>query len=101
MTTNTLRIARVYLTEADHQLDKIMHYLQSSGHISGATAYRGIEGYGQSGKMHDSTLIDLSFNLPITIEFFDQSDNVLVAIDHLKEQFNVSQAISWLAEQHT
>ncbi|PCI68746.1 MAG: hypothetical protein COB26_07260 [Piscirickettsiaceae bacterium] len=100
MKTKMIRIARVYLTEADHQLNDIMLYLHDRENISGATAYRGVEGYGKSGKMHESSLIDLSFDLPITIEFFDESDTVLVVIEHLKENFNISQSISWLAEQH-
>ena len=100
MTSKMIRIARLYLTEADHQLNEIMSYLHDRENISGATAYRGVEGYGKSGKMHESSLIDLSFDLPITIEFFDESDTVLKVIKHLKENFNISQSISWLAEQH-
>lgn len=100
MKTIAIRLARVYLTEADHQLNQIMHYLHDNESISGATAYRGVEGFGQSGEMHQSSLIDLSFDLPITIEFFDESDKVLTVIKHLKENFNISQSISWLAEQH-
>ena len=100
MKTEAVRIARVYLTEADHQLNKIMQYLHDHESIRGATAYRGVEGYGSSGKMRDSSLLSLSFDLPITVEFFDESDKVLMVIEHLKEHFHVSQAISWLAEQH-
>jgi PII-like signaling protein len=100
MKTSAIRIARVYLTEADHQLDAIMNYLHGCGSICGATAYRGVEGYGKSGKIHESSLIDLSFDLPIVIEFFDKPDNVLLVIEHLKENFKISQAVSWLAEQH-
>ena len=100
MKTESVRIARIYLTEADHQLNNIMQYLHDHESISGATAYRGVEGYGLSGKMHDSSLIDLSFDLPVTIEFFDQSEKVLLAIKHVKENFNVSQTLSWLAEHH-
>jgi len=100
MKTDTVRIARVYLTEADHQLSEIMQYLHDTKSISGATAYRGVEGYGSSGEIHDSSLIDLSFNLPITVEFFDESNNVLTVLEHLKENFNLSQTISWLAERH-
>lgn len=100
MKTKAIRIARVYLTEADHQLNQIMQFLHDKEGVSGATAYRGVEGYGQSGEIHGSALIDLSFNLPITVEFFDESSNVLKTIEHLKKEFNVSQAISWLADQH-
>jgi hypothetical protein len=100
MKTKTIRIARIYLTEADHQLNEIMQYIQVTEKLSGATAFRGIEGFGQSGEMHDSSLIDLSLNLPIIIEFFDTSDSVIQVIEHIKENFKVSQTISWLADHH-
>jgi len=100
MTTRAVRIARIYLTEADQQLNDIMQYLHDNGNISGATVYRGIEGYGASGKIHESSLLDLSFNLPITLEFFDESSKVLAVIEQLQHQFNLSQIISWLADQH-
>jgi len=100
MKTETMRVARIYLTEGDHQLSEIVQYLHDSEKISGATVFRGIEGYGLSGKIHDSSLIDLSFNLPITVEFFDQSDNIILALEHIKKNFNITQAISWLVDQH-
>jgi len=100
MNTKAVRIARIYLTEADHQVNDIMQYLHDSNKISGATAYRALEGYGASGEIHQASLIDLSFNLPISIEFFDESSNVLSLIDELKQKFNLSQIISWLADQH-
>lgn len=100
MNTKAVRVARIYLTEADHQVNDIMRYLHDSNKISGATAYRALEGFGVSGVMHQASLIDLSFNLPISIEFFDESSNVLSLIDELKQKFNLSQIISWLADQH-
>tara|TARA_R110002074_G_scaffold170006_2_gene332270 strand:+ start:52278 stop:52508 length:231 start_codon:yes stop_codon:yes gene_type:complete len=75
MKTEAVRVARVYLTEADHQLKQIMQYLHDSEQIAGATAFRGVE-------------------------FFDNSNNVLSVIEYLKEHFIVTQAISSLAEQH-
>jgi len=100
MRTESICIARIYLTEANHQLEKIIQYLHNNEKIAGATVFRGIESYGESGKMHQSTLLDLSFDLPITIEFFDQPGHVLEAIEHLKNNFNVEHIISWSAEQH-
>jgi len=100
MRKDAVRVARIYLTEADHQLNEIIKYLHDNEAIAGATVFRGIEGYGSSGQLHDASLIDLSFDLPIMVEFFDESTKVLQAVKYLKEHFNISQAISWLAEQH-
>lgn len=100
MKTNPVCIARIYLTEGDHQLDSIMSYIYDCESPCGATVLRGIEGYGKSGKIHEASLIDLSFDLPIIIEFFDHPDSVLSTVQHLKEQFQISHAVSWLAESH-
>ena len=78
MKTEAVRIARVYLTEADHQLNDIMQYLHDHESITGATAYRGVEGYGPSGKMHDSSVMSLTFDLTINVEFFDSSKKGLM-----------------------
>ena len=39
--------------------------------IAGATAIRGVEGYGGSGHIHTARLLELSENLPVRIEIID------------------------------
>lgn len=44
--------------------------------LAGATATRGILGYGADRRLHTSKLVDLSDNLPIIIEIIDTENNI-------------------------
>jgi PII-like signaling protein len=46
----------------------------------GVTVYRGISGFGRSGELHSSTLLDLGFDLPMIVEFFDSAEKVQNAL---------------------
>lgn len=70
MNTIDVMMVRVYITEATHLLQKMLTYLQEEVKIRGVSVFRAISGTGESGT-HSMTLLDLSLNLPITIEFFD------------------------------
>ena len=52
--------------------------------IAGATAIRGIMGYGSSFKLHASTLLTLSEDLPIVIEVIDKKEKLENVIPTLK-----------------
>jgi PII-like signaling protein len=99
MISQPIRVTRLYLTEADHQIKTIMHYLHDQEKVAGVTVYRGIQGFGNSGEIHQSTLLDLSFDLPLIIEFHDESEKALEVIKHLKENFKNHKIVSWIAEQ--
>ena len=44
--------------------------------IAGATAIRGVEGYGGSGHIHTARLLELSENLPVRIEIIDLAERI-------------------------
>jgi len=44
--------------------------------VAGATVIRGVEGYGGSGHLHTSRLLELSENLPVRIEIVDIPDRI-------------------------
>src|SRR5258708_5307064 len=71
---------RIYIDEGDQWgvgplylalLDK----LRSEG-CAGATAIRGVAGFGAHHRMHTATLLDISGNLPIVIEWIDAPERV-------------------------
>ena len=68
-----VRVARIYITEAEHVHAKVFERLHDEHKVMGVTIFRGISGFGRSGKMHSSTLLDLAFDLPVVIEFFDEA----------------------------
>lgn len=82
MKTLDVLVVRIYITESSHLLNKIVSYLKIEAKIRGVSVFRAISGFGETGD-HTASLLDLSFNLPLTIEFFDQKDKVERALEHL------------------
>ncbi|HEX9439348.1 MAG TPA: DUF190 domain-containing protein [Roseiflexaceae bacterium] len=42
--------------------------------VAGATAWRGIAGYGAHGQLHTATLVELASDLPVVVTFVDRAD---------------------------
>ena len=84
MKTIDVRVVRIYITESSHLLKNIVAYLKHEAKIRGITVFRAISGFGESGD-RTSTLMDLSLDLPLCIEFFDSPEKSDVAIQHLSE----------------
>lgn len=97
MTINVTMV-RIFLTEADAQLKPLLKKLHDEEQVKGVTAYRGIAGFGVSGKMHSSTLLDLSLDLPVIVEFFDTPEKVETILAHLSGQIKPGHMVHWSAE---
>ena len=70
----------VLVGETDHYEGRALHeaivsMLHAEG-VAGATATRGILGYGSSGRTHSAHLLDLADDLPVTIVFVDSPETV-------------------------
>lgn len=90
-------MVRIYLTEGQHQMQELMRILHDDEMVRGVTAMRGISGFGQSGKMHSSTLLDMSLDLPLVIEFFDEPAKVEKVLEHLDTVVKSGHMVSWSA----
>ena len=97
MKTLDIVMVRVYITEASHLLNIIIDYLKDDK-ISGLSVFRAIEGVGQSGSL-TSSMLDLSLNLPISIEFFDH-DKIKIekALKHLHQIVKPGHIMFWEAK---
>jgi PII-like signaling protein len=80
----SITMVRVYLTESEKCLKKLLKYLHDESQVSGVTVLRGISGFGQSGKIHAAHLVDLSLDLPVIIEFFDIPEKITPVLSQLK-----------------
>lgn len=78
-------VARIYVNEGKHLHDQIFAHLHDISRVSGVTTIRAISGFGRSGDIHSSSLLDLSLDLPMIIEFFDTEERVNQALDELKD----------------
>lgn len=88
---------RIYLTEAEGKLEPLLECLHDDQKVLGVTVYRGISGFGKHGRMHSSSLLDISLNLPLVIEFFDTPEKTTSIIEYLYTQVEPGHIVSWPA----
>ena len=89
------KLLRIFLGEADRYdgqqlFEAIVHLARSRG-LAGATVLRGVEGFGAHSRIHKSTILELSEDLPILIEVVDTSDKIealIPEIDAMIEKAN-------------
>ena len=91
-------VARIYVTEGKHIHEKIFERLHDEHKVKGVTVYRGITGFGKSGETHSSTLLDVSFDLPVVVEFFDTEENVKIALDSISDLIRPGHVLTFAAD---
>ena len=90
-------MVRIYLHEAKSHMKELLQYLHDEIKVRGVTVFRGITGFGNSGQYHSSTLMDVSLDLPIVIEFFDEPDKVNSIIEELNNRVKAGHIAWWPA----
>jgi len=73
-------LLRIYVGENDRYegrplYEAIVHTAREEGLI-GATALRGILGYGENSRIHTSKILRLAENLPIVVEIVDRKERI-------------------------
>lgn len=92
-----ITMVRIYLSEEKAHLEKLMAILHDEENVRGVTVFRGISGFGKSGEVHSSSLLDLSLNLPVVVEFFDTPEKIEKIIGHLNSFIEPGHIVSWSA----
>lgn len=98
MSLSDVTMVRIYLTETGTLLKTLLAKLHDEEKVRGVTVFRGITGFGRSGKVHSSTLLDLSLDLPVVIEFFDDTDKIKRILAHLQDVVPPGHVVSWPAQ---
>ena len=88
---------RIYLTEGEGNMQELLKCLHDEEQVQGVTVFRGISGFGKSGKMHSSSLLDISLDLPLVIEFFDVPQKVNDILEHIRKDIDPGHIVSWPA----
>lgn len=97
MATQAVTVARIYFREGEHLLAKLIKFLHDEEKVSGVTVLRGIAGFGPDGEMHMASLVDLSLDLPLIVEFYDLPERVEAILEHLESQMGLSHVVCWQA----
>jgi uncharacterized protein len=97
MKTVDVIFVRIYITEASGMLNIIMIYLKNEVKIRGMSVFRAISGFGDTSNLTTS-LIDLSLDLPLAIEFFDSKDKIEPVLEHLSGIIKHEHLVFWEAK---
>ena len=73
-------LLRIFIGESDKYkgvpLSKyLVEFFKKEG-LAGATVLRGISGFGKSSKLHTTSILRLSDDLPIVVEVVDRKENI-------------------------
>jgi len=96
--TIDVTVARIYLTEQQTHLPKLLRKLQEVEQVRGVTVLRGIAGFGPKGRLHAAGLVDLSLDLPLVIEFFDEPTKVARVLADLAPEIPPGHLLTWSAQ---
>ena len=95
----SITVVRIYLSEEETDLHALLTQLHDIEKVQGVTVFRGISGYGESGKIHSASLIDTAFNLPIVVEFYDDTERARQIMKALQKDIKPKHMIYWQANQ--
>ncbi len=90
-----LTMVRIYLLEGEVQLNNLLKRLHDWEKLRGLTVFRGISGFGSDGEIHSAKLIDLTMELPIVVEFFDENEKVQAILEHLEGDIKPGHVTWW------
>ena len=87
----TAKLLRIFVGESDKvghtPLYEVIVREACERHLAGATAWRGILGFGPTERMRTTKLLDLSSDLPMVIEIVDEEAKVDELIPVLHDLF--------------
>jgi PII-like signaling protein len=63
---------------------EIVHRAHAAG-LAGASVFRGLEGYGSSGLVHTTRLLDLAEDLPVSVVIVDTAEKIGAFLPQLEE----------------
>lgn len=82
------KLLRIFVGEADRchgqaLYEALVRKARELG-LAGATAWRGLEGYGAGSRIHTAKILRLSEDLPIVIEIVDSDEKIRAALPALE-----------------
>lgn len=90
-------MVRLYLAEGRDDMRKVFKWLETNK-MRGFTVFRGVAGLGSDGRVHKASLLDLSSELPMVIEFFDTPARIAELMPTLQTLVKPDHIVSFPAQ---
>jgi hypothetical protein len=95
--SQAVTMVRIYLLEGRDDINKVITRLIEVN-ARGFTVFKGVAGLGTDHRLHKASLLALSSELPIIVEFFDAPDRVKEIIEQLGDLVKPDLVVSWPAQ---
>lgn len=86
-------VVKIYLREQEHLLKPLIKFLNEEQKVAGITVLRGIEGGTASHGIHTTSLLALSLDLPLVVEFYDEAVKVRHAAEEAVSKFGLRHVV--------
>ena len=96
--THEITMVRIYLSEGRDHFERLVTWLHDDGRVQGVSVFRAIEGFGKDRQLKTSSLMDLSLELPVVIEFFGAKDIIKDVLEQVQTKVDVDHIVSWPAQ---
>lgn len=96
--THDITMVRIYLSEGRDHFERIVTWLHDDGRVQGVSVFRAIEGFGKDKQLKTSSLMDLSLELPVVIEFFGSVNMIKDVLEQVQTKVEVDHIVSWPAQ---
>ena len=93
-----ITMVRVYLSEGRDHFERLVNWLHDDGRVQGVSVFRAIEGFGHDRRIKTSSLMDLSLELPVVVEFFDTPEVVKEILEQMPSIVKIDHIVSWPAQ---
>lgn len=100
MRWDDVTMVRIFLTESEGKLDRLVRLLHVREGVRGVTVFRAISGYGSSGTMHETRWPELAADLPLVVEFFDRPERVERVLADLEDELEPGHVVTWPARSN-
>jgi len=95
---NEITMVRIYLSEGRDHYERLVNWLYADNHVKGVSVFRAIEGFGEDRKMMTTSLIDLSLELSVVIEFFDTPEVIAGVLEQVQTMVKADHIVTWSAQ---
>jgi PII-like signaling protein len=92
--TGEAKLLRIFVGESDKVqhvplYEAVVREAKAAG-LAGATAWRGLTGYGSGSRIRTAKILDLSADLPVIVEIADREDRINAFLPTLDKLFEAA-----------
>lgn len=90
-------VVRVYFSQGDELLDILLRKLHDEEHVRGASVFKAVAGFGDTGGIATTSLTNMTLKMPMVLEFYDRTDKVEKVLANIRGIVKPCHLVWWHA----